>query len=71
MRDTSGPPTGHEWVLDEDGRVDIFAFEAGDHHNGPHCTRCDEGFCHHCEPDIYKAECPEVLAQPTLAEARP
>lgn len=57
----------HEWLLDEDGEVDIFGFDAPGH-NGPHCTRCDEGFCHHCNPDIYDAECPEAAAQPALDE---
>ena len=66
MRDTTGPPNGHEWVLEDDGTVDIFAHESGDHHNGPRCTRCGQGFCHHCQPDIYQKDCPERLAQPTL-----
>lgn len=38
---------GHEWAVDEDGEIDIFAFEIG-MHNGPQCVKCGYGFCHHC-----------------------
>lgn len=30
------------------GRVDAFAYNPHDPHNGPRCTRCGEGWCWHC-----------------------
>lgn len=40
---------GHVWATDEDGVLDIFAYEGGDYHNGPKCVKCGYGFCHHCK----------------------
>ena len=49
---------GHIWKTnDYDGSVDIFGFEAGKYHNGPICTVCGYGFCHHCQ-DLPSIECP-------------
>lgn len=39
---------GHEWRKDEDGHVDVFAYEVG-FHNGPVCVKCGYYFCHHCQ----------------------
>lgn len=33
----------HKWVEDEDGDIDVFAFDM-DFHNGPVCERCGCGF---------------------------
>lgn len=38
-------------------KIDIFAYEAGEYHNGPLCIRCGKGSCHHCHPEIYTEEC--------------
>lgn len=47
-----GSWTTHDWYLDEDGDIDTFAMEYGNH-NGPMCKRCSYSYCHHCqdEPD--------------------
>ena len=37
---------GHKWKK-KDGRIDIFAYEDG-YCNGPVCSVCGYGFCHHC-----------------------
>lgn len=47
----------HDWVLDQDGDIDIWQLEM-DPHNGPRCLRCDRAFCEHCKPEIYDEECP-------------
>jgi hypothetical protein len=39
---------GHKWQ-EFGGEVDIFAYSDGDIHNGPRCTVCGYGFCHHCQ----------------------
>jgi len=46
-------PRGHKWAT-ADGELDIFAYEEGEFCNGPRCTVCDYGFCHHCQdgPDV-------------------
>lgn len=49
--------TTHEWVKDN-GRVDIFAYEVGEYHNGPKCIKCDYGFCHHCNDKPLEPNCP-------------
>lgn len=51
-------PKGHVWILDEDGDVDMLAFEIDyvegvGGHNGPKCSVCHEFFCHHCQTNIY------------------
>jgi len=38
---------GHEPILDEDGGVDIFAYNVGIH-NGPKCRNCGDTYCRHC-----------------------
>jgi len=50
-------PRGHRWETDEDGDIDIFAYNPEDPHNGPRCVKCGYGFCHHCE-DGPNEECP-------------
>jgi len=53
---------GHVWKRDEDdGEIDIFAYEGGEYHNGPLCVNCGYGFCHHCNdlPD-------EACSKPAL-----
>ena len=47
----------HKWI--KDGKdIDIFAYTEGEFHNGPECSVCGFGFCHHCHPEGYKTECP-------------
>ncbi len=49
----------HKWI--KEGRdVDLFAYEAGENHNGPKCSVCGFGFCHHCYPEGYDTNCPCV-----------
>lgn len=49
----------HKWI--KDGKdIDIFAFEEGGYHNGPRCSVCGFGFCHHCYPEGYNTGCPHV-----------
>jgi hypothetical protein len=48
----------HNWVKDEDGNVDEWAWER-DFHNGVFCNRCYKMFCVHCNPDYDKDECKE------------
>lgn len=40
---------GHSWILNEDGSIDIWAYESGNYCNGPRCKNCGYGFCHHCQ----------------------
>jgi hypothetical protein len=49
MRKYEKDPKGHVWETNDNGEVDIFAYEAGDRHNGPRCAKCGYGFCHHCQ----------------------
>jgi hypothetical protein len=43
---------GHEPKLDSDGLA-YFAYVSGDHHNGPACSTCGEGWCWHCySPEV-------------------
>lgn len=51
---------GHIWRRDEDGSLDIFAYNPRDPHNGPECIRCGYGFCHHCEVGP-EQDCNEVI----------
>lgn len=55
----------HDFALDTDGKIDIWQLDE-DHHNGPRCMRCDESFCHHCDPQIYEKEC--LVNQPSIFE---
>jgi uncharacterized protein YbaR (Trm112 family) len=46
----------HDWVKNEKGEIDDFAFEFGDH-SGPVCRRCGYSFCIFCKGDEgYNAE---------------
>lgn len=47
---------GHVWQTDEDGDVEIFAYNPSEYHNGPLCINCGYGFCHHCE-ELPEIEC--------------
>ncbi len=47
----------HKWIK-ERGEIDIFAYESGEFHNGPRCSVCGFGFCHHCDPKGYDTKCP-------------
>ena len=40
----------HLWQRDDDGEIDVWAFESG-YHNGPYCTRCHHTECEHCNED--------------------
>jgi len=40
---------GHVWKRDEDGTLDIFAYNPSEYCNGPLCVKCGYGFCHHCQ----------------------
>lgn len=53
-------PNGHVWKKDDDGHVDIFAHEVGNH-NGPECVNCGYTFCHHCK---YGEPVPVCTKQP-------
>lgn len=46
----------HDWELDEDGEIDMFALDF-DFHNGPRCRRCHHSFCMHCYPDWADLKC--------------
>lgn len=54
---------GHVWELNdyenEDGSrgVDIFAYSEYPYCNGPRCTVCGYGYCHHCH-DEPQEDCP-------------
>ena len=47
---------GHVWIKAGD-KIDIFAYEEGDNHNGPRCAVCGYGFCHHCYGAMSDADC--------------
>ena len=40
----------HLWRRDENGEIDLWAFELG-YCNGPVCTRCWHSECEHCNED--------------------
>lgn len=46
----------HDWILDEDGEIDVWQLSTG-YHNGPRCYRCGEAFCEHCYPEIFTEDC--------------
>ena len=50
--------SGHQWITDDDGTVDIFAHSHGETHNGPVCENCGYRKCWHCNPNPSK--CPVV-----------
>lgn len=47
----------HKWIKEGKG-IDIFAYTSGEYHNGPKCSVCGFGFCHHCHPEGYDTKCP-------------
>lgn len=47
------PDQKHQWKKQEDGSIDIFAFEYGDYHNGPCCELCEFGDCQHCNSKVW------------------
>jgi hypothetical protein len=48
---------GHDWIrYPGTGMVDILAYETG-YHNGPRCSKCGYGFCHHCSK-LPEESCP-------------
>jgi len=49
---------GHSPVL-AGGRVDHFAYNPNDPHNGPRCKKCGEGWCWHCTSpaEVVKEKC--------------
>lgn len=49
MREYEVNNRGHKWVTEEDGDIDIFAYNPSEYHNGPRCEACGYGFCHHCQ----------------------
>lgn len=59
---TDDPARQHVWKAygEDDSHIDIFAYELPSYHNGPRCSRCGQGFCHHCEPDCYRYTCPST-----------
>lgn len=44
------PTTKHDWIKDENGKIDEFAFESG-YHNGVVCEICECCMCVHCHPE--------------------
>lgn len=50
---------GHTFRIDSDGDVNCWVIDR-DYHNGPWCTSCDEGFCEHCNRDVFTEKCDEV-----------
>ena len=47
----------HIWL--KSGKdIEIFAYTAGEYHNGPKCKVCGFNFCHHCFPKGYETTCP-------------
>lgn len=41
----------HEWYLDENGEIDMFAYQE-DYHNGPVCKNCGYFYCEHCDENV-------------------
>ena len=56
---------GHTWKRDENGKIDIFAYDHN-FHNGPRCIVCGYGFCHHCQ-DEPTEECDGIQRDISLA----
>ena len=40
----------HDWELDKDGNIDLWAWESG-YHAGPMCKRCAATPCCYCETE--------------------
>ena len=47
---------GHTWRTNDDGTIDIFAYEIGNH-NGMVCTKCGYSFCHLCTAEFEVEKC--------------
>lgn len=56
---------GHIWKRDEDGSLDIFAYNLSEYCNGPRCVKCGYGFCHHCHKMPEKSCTSNVTAHRT------
>ena len=54
----------HDWVKDEDGKIDTWAWESG-FHNGPVCRACGKRPCISCDPDWEEMDdCPGDTRKP-------
>ena len=59
----------HNWILDEFGRPDEWAWESG-YHNGVVCQDCGRRPCVHCEPDwLEMDDCPGSAARNKITNA--
>jgi hypothetical protein len=61
----------HNWIKDEDGKIDYTAFSI-EGHNGPRCAVCGFEFCEHCGDGhkINDDTCPGVEAMPRVYAER-
>ncbi len=50
----------HIWKLADDGTVDIWGMDVGNH-NGPKCVLCGYSYCMHCHPNGPPVECTAKL----------
>ena len=48
--------TEHDWVRDEDGKIDNFAGVCAGTHNGPKCKKCGLEYCHHCDDPTFSCD---------------
>jgi hypothetical protein len=62
---------GHTWETDGNGKINVFALDAG-YHNGPRCTSCGYSFCEHCQAGRPIEACPRPTPTtgPTEKEQR-
>lgn len=51
---------GHVLLREADGSIDYFGIEY-EHHNGPRCVRCGNGWCQHCRDEI--TPCVQALSE--------
>lgn len=60
---------GHFPQLDDDGTLDIFAINYGNH-NGPSCETCGWSCCMHCNAEMFIPKCTsptlDLKAEPAL-----
>lgn len=47
---------GHSLKREDDGTVDIWAFDE-DYHNGIMCIKCYDSWCYHCRDSAIDCEC--------------
>lgn len=40
---------GHTPIMEEEF-INVFAYTSDGKHNGPKCSKCGFGVCHHCDP---------------------